>query len=223
MIDAVIFDLDGLLVDSEPVWFRARRQLCALHGAQWTEDDHRAQMGVDTETWVDYMFAHLGGRLERDAIRDGVIAEMAACYREGDIPKRAGADVAVRLCSNRYRTGLASGSPRLLIEAALEGGGWAGAFEEVLSSDEVERGKPAPDVYVEVMRRMELEPETTAVLEDSAGGIRAGAAAGCRVIAVPSPEAMPPEDVLALASLRIGGLDELFTALDELDLVRASG
>lgn len=216
-IDAVLFDLDGLLVDSEPVWFRTRRSFCALFDREWTGEDHRNQMGVDTDTWVAYMHRHLDGAMEATQIHEAVVAEMAASYRGGDVPKRPGADMAVRLCSVRYRTGLASGSPRLLIDAALDGGGWADSFEVVLSSDEVEHGKPAPDVYLEAMRRMEVEPANTVVLEDSAGGIRAGAAAGCHVIAVPAAEAMPAADVLALARVRLETLQDLPEALADLE------
>jgi beta-phosphoglucomutase-like phosphatase (HAD superfamily) len=139
---------------------------------------------------------------------------MERFYAGGDIVVLPGADEALEVCSARYRVGLASGSPQRLIDAALHSAGWCESFEELISGDELEHGKPEPDIYLEIMRRMGVEPATTAVVEDSGAGIRAGKAAGTRVIAVPNEASMPEPGVLALADVCIDSLYYLPAALE---------
>ncbi len=217
MIQAVIFDMDGLLVDSEPVWFEARRELLARFGKQWTESDQERLMGVSTSVWVDYVTEKLDGAMPRDEVLHGVVGIMAAAYRRGDVPLLPGASQALGYCVGKYRVGLASGSPRLLIDAALSGAAWHGYFEEVVSSDECSRGKPAPDVYLAIMSRMGLNPDTTAVVEDSPAGILAGKAAGAQVIAVPRGYTSPDDPAVAEADVQLASLDEFPSVLAELD------
>ena len=216
MIQAVIFDMDGLLVDSEPVWFRARRELLAPFGKQWTEADQQRLMGVSTSAWVDYVTEKLEGAMRPDQVLQKVVGIMAAAYQSGDVPLLPGAIEALEHCVGEYRVGLASGSPRLLIDAALTGAAWHRFFEEIISSDECTRGKPAPDVYLEIMSRMDLTPETTAVVEDSAAGILAGKAAMAKVVAVPQPLSPPDSEVLGQADARINSLHALPRVLQEL-------
>ena len=216
MINAVIFDMDGLLVDSEPAWNRARVELLAQHGKTWTEADQLAQAGVHTDVWVSALYEKLGGQLGREQVFEEIVGRMAGYYEGGEVPILPGAEEALSACAGRYRVGLASGSPARLIEACLHGAGWGGFFEGLISSDEVDHGKPAPDVYVELMRRMALDPAATAVIEDSGAGIRSGKAAGARVVAVPNPSTDPGPDVLSLADTRIASLTELMGALDRL-------
>ena len=216
MIQAVIFDMDGLLVDSEPVWFRARVELLARFGKQWTESDQEPLMGVSTSTWVDYVTAKLDGAMRSDEVLDTVVGIMAVAYESGDVPLLPGAAEALQHCVARYRVGLASGSPRRLIDAALTGANWQGSFEQVISSDECARGKPAPDVYLEIMGRMSLNPETTAVVEDSVAGILAGKAAGARVVAVPGSLISPGNEALDRADARLASLHQLPGALQDL-------
>lgn len=216
MIEAVIFDMDGLLVDSEPAWFRARVELLEQHGVAWTEADQHAMAGVHTGVWVDALHDKLDGALPSDRILDEIVGRMARYYESGEVPILPGASEAVAACNEAYRVGLASGSPRRLIDACVQGAGWGDFFAALVSSDELERGKPAPDVYLEIMRRMELEPTTTAVIEDSGAGIRAGKAAGARVIAVPNVHTDPGPEVLALADARVDTLHDLVRALAEL-------
>lgn len=214
MLEAVLFDLDGLLVDSEMVWFHARCELFAEHGRSWTESDQRAVAGSHTAVWVDAMFRKLDGALDRRAIEEGIVGRMAARYTAGDVPALAGAHEALAACAARYRLGLASGSPLRLIHAALGGAGWNPHFEQVVSSDELERGKPAPDIYLEICRRLGVEPARSAVVEDSGAGIRAGRAASARVVAVPNPHTDPGPEVLALADATIPTLHELAAILE---------
>lgn len=216
MIQAVIFDMDGLLVDSEPVWFAARRQLLARFGKGWDDADQERLMGVSTSTWVEYVTERLEGAMGPDDVLSDVVGAMVAAYDGGDVPLLPGASEALMHCVDRYRVGLASGSPRVLIDAALAGAGWRRHFEAVISSDECARGKPAPDIYIEIMNRMGLAPETTAVVEDSIAGMLAGKEAGAKVVAVPSRYTPSDEDALRRAHARLGSLHELASVLPRL-------
>jgi len=206
-IAAVLFDLDGLLVDSEPAWYRARCDLAKAHGALWTEADQRAQAGVHTDVWVANVGACIGGVLSPEEVQEEIVSRMEAYYRAREVRVLPGADACLARCAERFPTALVSGSPHRLIDAAIEGAGWAGHFDLRLSSDDVARGKPAPDVYEEAMRRLGVPADGTVVLEDSGAGIRAGLAAGTRVIAVPNPLTHPGEATLALATQVLSSLD----------------
>jgi HAD superfamily hydrolase (TIGR01509 family) len=216
MINAVIFDMDGLLVDSEPSWYRARIELAEQHGKIWTETDQLAMAGVHTDVWVGTLYDKLEGQLSRDEVFEGIIGRMVSYYEAGEVPILPGADEALATCADRYPVGLASGSPMRLIDACLKGAGWSEYFDALITSDELEHGKPAPDVYLEIMRRMDLDAATTAVVEDSGGGIKSGKAAGTKVIAVPNPSTDPGPDVLGLADIRLASLHELVGALASL-------
>jgi HAD superfamily hydrolase (TIGR01509 family) len=191
-----------------------RKALAHRHGKIWSEEDQRAMAGVHTDVWVAALRDKLEGALTPDEIFDEVTTRMASYYERGEVPILAGATEALVACAGRYRVGLASGSPQHLIEACLHGARWEDHFEARISSDELERGKPAPDVYLGIMRRMELDPAATAVVEDSGAGIEAGKAAGAKVIAVPNPHTDPGPEVLGLADACIGSLHELCATLE---------
>jgi HAD superfamily hydrolase (TIGR01509 family) len=214
MIEAVIFDMDGLLVDSEPVWYLARKDLLDSHGKVWTEADQLAMAGVHTDVWVDTVGEKLEGRLSAGQVLEEILSRMEHFYSNGDVAILPGADEALEYCAGSYRVGLASGSPPRLIDAALGAAGWTDYFEDLISSDELEHGKPAPDIYLEIMRRMDLDVTRTAVVEDSGAGIRAGKAAGARVVAVPNPPTVPEPGVLALADVCLDSLFYLPRALE---------
>jgi HAD superfamily hydrolase (TIGR01509 family) len=213
VIQAVIFDMDGLLVDSEPVWFAARCELLARFGKRWSESDQERLMGVSTATWVEYVTRKLEGAMAPEEVLHTIVGMMASAYESGDVPLLPGASEALEYCVGRYRVGLASGSPRLLIDAALTGADWRRCFERVISSDECARGKPAPDVYIEIMSRMGLSPETTVVVEDSVAGILAGKAAGAKVVAVPRGFTSPDSEALDQADSRLESLHSLASVL----------
>jgi beta-phosphoglucomutase-like phosphatase (HAD superfamily) len=203
-------------VDSEPVWFQARADLFREYGKEWTWSDQARTMGVSTAEWVRIMSEGLKERLSDEMLLNSMIERMKAYYRAGEIEKMPGADAAIRLCAERFSLGLASGSYPDLINAALDGAGWQEFFSEVLSSDEVNAGKPAPDVYLEIARRMSIRPGEMIVLEDSENGILAGCHAGAKVIVVPSQHKPPSKTVLDQAALVIDSLHSLASALETL-------
>lgn len=211
-IRAVIFDLDGLLIDSEVVWNGVRTAIAAQHGVVWTADDHRAVMGVSTAEWVAYMTQRLQLELSLAEVETLVASRMAESYRER-IPFKPGALELVAKVAETYPTGLASGSTRSLIDIVIATAELQGAFLAVVSADEVGRGKPHPDVYLEAARRLCVAPNACVCLEDSGHGIDAGKAAGMRVIAVPDERFMPDPQTLARADVVVHSLTEVTPGL----------
>jgi len=210
MIKAVVFDLDGVLVDSEPVWEEVRRGLVAERGGHWAPDAQRRIMGMSTPEWAGYLSADLGVGLPPDEVATLVIDRMVARYRE-QVPFMDGAVDAVRRFAARWPLGLASSSPPRLIEAVLQSAGLRSCFPVVMSTEQVAHGKPAPDIYLAVTAGLGCPPPDCAAVEDSSNGLRSAAAAGLRVIAIPQPRYPPDPDALAQASLVLPDLAELST------------
>lgn len=208
MIEAVVFDLDGVLVDSEPVWEQVRRQFVAEHGGHWAPDAQQRLMGMSTGEWARYLGGELGVGLPPETIAAQVTGQMQARYRDR-VPLMPGAAEAVRRLAARWPLGLASSSPPVLIGAVLDGAGLRDCFAVTMSTEQVAHGKPAPDIYLAVTRELGLRPYRCAAVEDSANGLRAAAAAGLRVIAVPHPRYPPGAEALGLAGLVLTGLDGL--------------
>jgi HAD superfamily hydrolase (TIGR01509 family) len=208
MIEAVVFDLDGVLVDSEPVWEQVRRQVVAEHGGQWLPDAQRRLMGMSTSEWARYLSQDLGVGLPPPAVAATVIERMQTRYREA-VPLMPGAAEAVRRLAARWPLGLASSSPPVLIGAVLDGAGLRECFTATLSTEQVSRGKPAPDIYLAVTGLLGFPPEACAAVEDSTNGLRSAAAAGLEVIAVPHPRYPPEPAALHTARLVLTGLDGL--------------
>ena len=211
MIEAVVFDLDGVLVDSEPVWEEVRREVVVTHGGHWPPDAQDQMMGMSTAEWSAYLVTDLGVRLSPSRVAEVVVSAMAERYRS-HLPLLPGAVDAVRLMGSRFTVGLASSSPRSLIAVVLDASGLRPSFAAVRSTEEEARGKPAPDVYLTVARLLGVPPVSCAAVEDSSNGLRSAAAAGLAVIAVPRPEYPPAPDALALARLELGSLTELTVA-----------
>jgi HAD superfamily hydrolase (TIGR01509 family) len=205
MIEAVVFDMDGLLVDSEPLWQRARLEAFEAGRLHWSEADQERIMGSSTQRWSIYLAEKLEHAYTPGEIVDRVVAQMEQYYRD-DVPLLPGAREVIARLRGRYPLGLATGSSYRLIWAALAGAGWRGVFDEVLSSDDVANGKPAPDIYLEIARRLGVPVEKTAVVEDSGNGILAGLAAGAKVIAVPHAYHRPEDDVLGQSALVLNSL-----------------
>lgn len=208
MIDAVIFDLDGLLLDSESAWDGGRRRLVAAFGLPWPEGATEAMMGMSAPEWSRYLRDELGVPLSVSEISDRVVASVLERYSSG-LPLLPGASAAVERMAARWPLGLASSSNREVIERVMEVSGWGDVFRARVSSEEVGRGKPAPDVYVETLRRLGVEAAQAAGIEDSHNGILAARAGGLRVIAVPNREFPPGEEALAAADVVAGSLDEV--------------
>ena len=215
MTEAVVFDLDGVLLDSEQVWNESKRELVEEHGGRWREQAPRDMMGMSSPEWSRYLVEELGVPLEPATVSDEVVARLERIYRSR-LPLLDGAADAVRRLAGRFPLGLASSSNREIIDLFLELTGLAEHFAVTLSSEEVAYGKPAPDVYLAAARRLRTEPERCAAVEDSENGIRAARAAGMRVLALPNPHYPPAADALALA-------DDVLGSLAELDPARVAG
>jgi HAD superfamily hydrolase (TIGR01509 family) len=208
VIEAVVFDLDGLLLDSEQVWDEVREAFTRERGGRWHEQAQSDMMGMSSTEWSRYMHDELGLPEPPEELNRLVVERMEERYRER-LPLIEGAVDAVRRIGERWPLGLASSSNRPLIDLALELMGVADLFKVTVSSEEVGRGKPAPDVYLEAARRLGARPEKVVAIEDSANGIRAAKAAGMRVVAIPNPHFPPPSEVLAQADLVLESLAEL--------------
>jgi HAD superfamily hydrolase (TIGR01509 family) len=213
-VEAVVFDLDGLLIDSEQVWDEARRELVTEQGGHWHDGAQREMMGMSSIEWSRYMREELGVDLAPERISEEVVRRLALVYRER-LPLTPGAKDAVERLAARWPLALASSSNRELIDLALEVAGLARCFRVTLSSEEVARGKPAPDVYLETARRLSLSPVRCAAIEDSQNGILSAAAAGMRVIAVPNRAFPPSEEALAAAARVVPSLEDLTEAVVE--------
>jgi HAD superfamily hydrolase (TIGR01549 family) len=208
VIEAVVFDMDGLLLDSEQVWDEVREELARERGGRWHERAQRDMMGMSSQEWSRYMHDEVGLAESPSEINAEVVERMAARYRSA-LPLVAGAVEAVKRIGAAWPLGLASSSNRPLIDLALELMGVADLFQATVSSEEVGRGKPAPDVYLEAVRRLDVEPESAAAVEDSHNGILSASAAGMRVIAIPNTHFPPHDEALAAADVVLDSLDEL--------------
>jgi HAD superfamily hydrolase (TIGR01509 family) len=208
LIAAVVFDLDGVLVQTEELWDEVREQLARERGGRYDAEAQRAMMGMSSLEWSRFMSEELGVPESPEEISAEVVRRMEVRYRER-LPLIEGAREAVERLAARWPLGLASSSNRPLIDAVLELAGLADMFAATVSSEEVPRGKPAPDVYLEAARRLGVDPLRCAAIEDSHSGIRSAKATGMRVIAVPNAAFPPGEDALAEADVVLESLSEL--------------
>jgi HAD superfamily hydrolase (TIGR01509 family) len=208
VIEAVVFDLDGVLIESEHVWDEARRELAAERGGRWTETASRDMMGMSSLEWSRYMHDVIGVPDPSEEVSREVVRRLEELYRR-DLPLVEGAVEAVERLAARWPLGLASSSNRELIDLVLELSGLARYFRATVSSEEVPRGKPEPDVYLEAARRLAVSPERCAAVEDSDAGIRSAKAAGMHVLAIPNPHFPPGDEALALADEVLESLAEL--------------
>ena len=210
-MEAVVFDLDGVLLDTEEVWDEARRQIAAERGGRWPEDAQRAMMGMSSPEWSRYMHDVVGLAERPEEISAEVVARLETLYHER-LPLIDGAIEAVLRIGSRWPLAIASSSNRPLIDLFLELTGTGNLFRATVSSEEVARGKPAPDVYLEAARRLGAAATNCAAIEDSENGIRSAAAAGMRVVAIPNRVFPPSDEALALADVVLESLDELTVA-----------
>jgi HAD superfamily hydrolase (TIGR01509 family) len=207
-IAAVIFDLDGVLLDSETAWVEVKKEFTEESGGHWKDRAQWDMLGMSSTEWSQYMHDELAVPVPPEQISSEVAERLVERYRQR-LPLLPGAVEAVRSLAREWPLAVASSSNRNVIDLVLEQAGLADAFAATVSSEEVERGKPAPDVYLEAARRMGVEPESCAAIEDSGNGIRSAHAAGMAVIAVPNKDFPPDPDALTLAALVLDSLREL--------------
>jgi HAD superfamily hydrolase (TIGR01509 family) len=208
MPDAVIFDLDGLLLESEQVWNASKHRLTEERGGRWKPEAEHAMLGMSSPEWSRYMRDELELPLEPAEISVEVVRLVAQSY-ERELPLLPGAGEAVRRVAARWPLGLASSSNREIIDTVLGRTGWSDLFVVTVSSEEVERGKPAPDVYLEAARRLDAPPERCVAVEDSSAGIRSALAAGMGVVAIPNSAYPPEPEVVSSANLVLDSLHDL--------------
>jgi HAD superfamily hydrolase (TIGR01509 family) len=214
VIEAVVFDLDGVLLDSEQVWDEVREELVKERGGRWHEQAQTEMMGMSSIEWSRYMHDELDLPEPPEEISAEVVRRLDEVYRKR-LPLIDGAREAVERLAARWPLGLASSSNREVIDLVLDLSGLARYFRVTVSSEEVPRGKPAPDVYLEAARGLGVPPERCAAVEDSHNGIRSAKAAGMRVIAIPNQHYPPGEEALALADVKLGSLAELTPSIVE--------
>ena len=214
MIEAVVFDLDGVLLQSEEVWDEVRQRYVIDHGGRYDEEVQRAMMGMSAPEWSRYLHDEAGVPEAPKTINREVVEGMLEAYRR-ELPLLPGAVEAVRRTAAVFPLGLASSSNREIFEEALQLAGLADCFRATVSAEEVEHGKPAPDVYLETARRLHVAPERCTAVEDSNAGIRSASSAGMRVVAIPNASYPPDGEILALADVTIASLDELTPELIE--------
>jgi len=215
-VQAVIFDMDGVLIESEVLWRQVREEFAAENGLRWSAQDQEAAMGCNTRGWSAIMVERmqLKPRLGMDeaAIAAEIKTRLLAKYR-AHLPERAGAVAAVRRIAQHCTVALASGSPTELAEYVMQATALKDVFAAATYGDDVIHGKPAPDIWLDVLGKIGVAPEHAVGVEDSGNGIRSLHAAGMGIIAAPGPQFPLPEDVLALAGARIQHMDELSPAL----------
>ncbi len=210
-VEAAIFDLDGLLIDSEQAWDEVRREFVAEQGGRWQDRAQRDMMGMSSTEWSRYVRDELGVDMSPERISGEVVARLTALYGQR-LPLMPGAREAVERLAHDLPLGLASSSNREVIDLVLDVGGLAAYFDVTVSSEEVARGKPAPDVYLEAARGLGVPADRCVAIEDSHNGILSAAAAGMRVIAIPNRAFPPGSEALAAASLVLPSLNDLTAA-----------
>jgi HAD superfamily hydrolase (TIGR01509 family) len=208
LTEAVVFDLDGVLLQSEEVWDAVRERYVRERGGRYDEEVQRAMMGMSAPEWSRFLHEEAHVPDDMDEINSEVVRRMLEAYRN-ELPLLPGAVGAVRRTAEAFPLALASSSNREVFEEVLELAGLTGCFRATVSSEEVARGKPAPDVYLEAARRLGIAPERCTAVEDSHAGIRSAKTAGMRVVAIPNAAYPPDEEALELADAVVRSLDDL--------------
>jgi len=217
VIEAVVFDMDGVIVDSEPVWQQVRVELMGEHGAEWTDADGDRCRGVSSADWSWRMAERLNGVTSAEDVFANVLERMVVAYAQR-LPLFPGAVEAIERISTRYMVAVASGSPRELVDFVLAGSGLDRLCDAVGYGDEVPRGKPAPDIYIDVLEKLHVVPSKAVGVEDSESGLRSLHAAGMCSIAIVTPDYALPRDILAQTVATVGRLGDLtLSVIDGID------
>ncbi|MGH3659265.1 MAG: HAD family hydrolase [Micromonosporaceae bacterium] len=198
-VTGVVFDLDGVIVDSEHLWEESWVACCDRRDTEWTSTDTTNCQGKSPPEWASYIAEKVGDSGAAEAIENECVDHVVDAIRHGQAPLLDGAGDLIQKVSAQVPLALASSAARRVIDAVLSEHGITDRFGATVSSEEVPRGKPSPDVYVEAARRIGVAPGTGIAVEDSSNGIRAAHAAGLSVVAIPNPLYPPKQDALELA------------------------
>jgi mannitol-1-/sugar-/sorbitol-6-/2-deoxyglucose-6-phosphatase len=221
-VQALVFDMDGVLIDFEVLWRQVREEFCHDHGKTWTAQDQLATMGCNTRMWSRLMVERLN--LTEDLGLDDATAAAAAAKEIIDrmvakfdqhLPRREGAIEAVQSMARSYKVALATGSPNDLASYVMQVTGLDKVFLATVCGDDVICGKPAPNIYLKVLDKISVSPQDSVGVEDSANGIRSLRATGMGIIAAPGPDFPLTEDELAMANCRIDAMTEISVSLVE--------
>lgn len=213
-IEAVVFDMDGILIDSEVLWRQAREEFAAENGLVWSAEDQETTMGCSTAMWSRIMVERMKLDMSDAQIAAEIKGRMLRKY-EQHLPEREGAFAAVLRAASKYKVALASGSPNELADYVMRTTGLDKVFLATLYGDDVVHGKPAPDIYLRVLERIGVAPAKAVGIEDSGNGIRSLRAAGMGIVAAPGPEFPLTEDVLSMAHARIDSMHQFTNELVE--------
>ncbi len=198
-IVGVVFDLDGVIIESEHLWEGAWRAFSESRGHPWELSDTLAVQGMSAPEWAAYLAGHVGAPGDADEARDYCIDDLVSRIRRGEAELLPGARELVTSVSARVPIALASSAARRAIDAVLLYYELADLFTATVSSEEVARGKPSPDVYLEAVSRLKISPANGLAVEDSSNGIRSAHAAGLLVVGIPNATYPPKPDAAALA------------------------
>ena len=207
-VQAVVFDLDGVLISSESWWDEVRRSTATASGRPWPEGATRALQGMSTQEWSAYLTDTVGVAGTPAEVAEQVIDQMVLHY-QAQLPLLPGALTVVHRLAQRWPLGLASSSPRRLIDVVLDAAGLTASFQVTASTEQVAEGKPSPAVYLRVAQQLGVDPGQAVAIEDSSNGLRSAAAAGFLVLAVPHADFPPAADALALADHQVAALTEV--------------
>jgi HAD superfamily hydrolase (TIGR01509 family) len=208
-IQAIVFDMDGVLIDSEVIWRRVREVYASELGKPWTSDDQAAMMGCSTPQWSAGMRERLRiSHLSAEALADEIKRRVRLAF-EDELPVRPGVLQALKALGQKYPLALASGSPRELVDCAMEITGFTTYFSSILSGDDVTHGKPHPEIYLSTLMRLGTAAQRTVGIEDSYNGLKALHSAGMLSVAAPCPEFPLTVIELSNATVQIGSMKEL--------------
>lgn len=208
-VRAIVFDMDGVLIDSEVIWQQVRADYAVSLGHVWTHDDQMAMLGCSTPVWSEAMRQRLGLlHLSAREVADHIKQRVQAAF-EHSLPTRPGAAEALQALSHRYPLALASGSPRNLVECAMRLTGFGHYFQSIWTGDDVQHGKPHPEIYLRAVSALGIAPGEALGIEDAPNGLRALRAAGMRAVAAPCPEFPLDTATLALADRVVASLHAL--------------
>jgi HAD superfamily hydrolase (TIGR01509 family) len=196
----VIFDLDGVIVDTEHFWEEGWVASSDRRGYQWTPEDTSTVQGMSGPEWSRYLAEKTGVPDQAEEILDECVRYMISKVEGGHADLLPGAGELIKAVAGYVPLAVASSAPRPVIDAVLTAHGLSEYFKATCSSAEVPKGKPAPDVYLEAARRLVVDPRRAFGIEDSSNGMRAAHASGLTLVALPNPKYPPKPDALELAA-----------------------